>query len=332
MRDGISTSPTVQDTDPVAEYLEIVTRDLGWRAPAKATRFSPETVADAAFELLTARRYGHLGRRRSEPFRPGVVRRLRRDVVGQRPLRFYFDLGPGYHASLAPGREPVSHDVGLGELLALRQVVMFCNEVRTFYPAGARFHLVIDNLCGWATNDIPLERSLEYVDRLRALIREVRAEDLVDVLVESENTSPETYAIRLAELTTGERPAIVPEEAIENVARFLGRPCDGEEARDRIERYDRTTVVTEELLEPAIRGVRLTQRASAATLGFRAFPGGDQRIQVGQVALTEKSNGGAKAILLTSRNAAAFDVTARETSPMVPRTVGEVLVATPSLR
>jgi hypothetical protein len=321
--------PTAQVDSFVEDYLASVLDQVSRRPSDELTRTVSDPVK-AVFDLLTARRYGHLGRKKSEPYRRAVEDHLTRDIDKNRPLQFYFDLGPGYHASLAPEKGSLVFDVGLGELLALRQVISFCNEVRLHYELGAQFHIVIDNLCGWATNDIPLERSLGYVQQLRDLIDEMGAGDLVSLLVESENSSVEEYAEFLSGLPKKPPIAQISPDQIENVSRFLGRPCSKTEAIWRIERYGRTSITTEALLEGAIRGVRLTQRASASTLGFRPFTGGDQRIQVGQVVLSCSTGGGIKPILLSSRNVHNYNVLDLMRPDSLPETIGTVCYAQPS--
>ena len=88
--------------------------------------------------------------------------------------------------------------------------------------------------------------------------------------------------------------------------------------------------MTEELLEPAISGVRLTQRATASTLGFRAFPGGDQRIQVGQLALGPGMRGRLRPILITSRNAPRHHLTWIDVTSILPAPIQTFLYAEPA--
>ena len=52
-----------------------------------------------------------------------------------------------------------------------------------------------------------------------------------------------------------------------------------------MERYRRTGLVTGLLLDRLVRGVHMTQRATGATLGFRPFPGGNQRTQTGELVI-----------------------------------------------
>ena len=283
-------------------------------------------IVDAVFTTLTARRFAHLGRRRSEPYRAGVSAFIGADVAAGRPVRFYYDLGPGYRASLDPGRLDLSFEVGLGELLALRQIALFSRKIGEFYSPGVRFWLVIDDMCGRATNDIPPSGPRSYVESLRRLVSELGLGDHVSLLVESELNSWEVYRRRLEDEPTLPPPP-VDERDIENVARFLGRPCAPSEAASRIELYRRTGRVTEELLAPAIQGVRLTQRATAGTLGFRSFPGGDQRIQVGEVGLAPDSRGRLRPLLVTSRNAGDRELDWIPAPCSLPASVRRILLA-----
>jgi hypothetical protein len=301
----------------VEGYLEVVRSALSKRVIAKATHAGSE-MANDVYRVITSRRFGHLGRRKSEPYRPSFEAALRDAIRHRRHLPFFYDLGPGYHAGIEACNRDLIFDVGLSELLALHQVVSFCNEVSALYAPGARFSLVIDNLCGLYTNDIPVARTIGYVARLRELIRAVDAEDLVSVMVESELFTERDYSSLLSRAPQQPLDREVSAAEIDNVARFLGRDCSREEARARIERYARTSIVTERLLQPHINGVRLTQRASSRTLGFRAFPGGDQRTQSGSLALTPGRNGSLKPVLLTTNNSADYrrmDVDIRSVLP-----------------
>lgn len=284
---------------------------------------STTTPCEAIFHELTSQRFGHLSRRRCLPYKAHVLAAIKSCVDAGKPVRFFYDIGPGYHASLKPGELDCQFDVGLAELLAVRQARLFGAAVERVYPPGARFSLVIDNLCGFFTNDAPLELSERYVSRFRQLLRELAVEDQISLLVESERLSIPEYD-RLTKSQQALRSNATPdvtEADIENVARFTGRRCNAEEAAAHMARYHRATYATESLLQPLIDGVRLTQRASPDTLGFRAFPGADQRIQVGEVVLTRSSKNRLRPMLLTSRNFSRYstvqlDVTGTLPSPL----------------
>jgi hypothetical protein len=226
--------------------------------------------------------------------------------VGE-PVSFWYDVGPGYHASLRPGEVDLSFDIGLAELLILFQIASFCHRVAELYPPGARFSLVVDNLCALRTNDIPVARTEEYCLRFRGLIRELELDDRVGMTVESEEFDLGEYDDVLAGVQPQPLAAPLSGDDLENVERFLGRPCSLAEAAERADRYRRTGMVTEHLLRRVVRGVRMTQRASETTLGFRAFPGGDSRTQCGEVAIGRNTKGKLRPVLLTSRNVDDYD-------------------------
>jgi hypothetical protein len=60
--------------------------------------------------------------------------------------------------------------------------------------------------------------------------------------------------------------------------------------------------ISDRLLASLIPGVHMTQRATPATICFRAFPGADSRIQSGEVALARKDDRKLYPFLLSSRN------------------------------
>jgi len=122
-------------------------------------------------------------------YREPVLELLAASVRRREPLGFYYDIGGGYHASIRPGSEAVSFDVGLAELFVLSQAAKFAARVSRLYPVGVRFTLVVDNLCALLVNDIPVARTLGYCAALRELIRSVGLNPLIDVLVESEHFS-----------------------------------------------------------------------------------------------------------------------------------------------
>jgi hypothetical protein len=154
----------------------------------------------------------------------------------------------------------------------------------------------------------------------------VGVESTVGIVAESEAFDVATYdRVFLAVEPQAHRP---PAEAeVENVSRFMGRRCTPAEAAHRIEQYRRACIATEQLLAGIVRGVRMAQRASTMTLGFRAFPGGDSRTQCGEVGLTLNRAGRLHPILLTSRNIDAYRCTRYSTAGHLPASVSHLLIA-----
>jgi hypothetical protein len=300
----ISTGPAIIGPRILDEelniYLERLMSGFPGPAPSDAEAVVLETVPERVFDVLTSRDFCYLSKARVAAYRDSVLSLLAASVRRREPLRFYYDIGGGYHASIQPGAEDVSFEVGLAELFVLRQAAEFAARVSRLYPDGVRFTLVIDNMCALLVNDIPTARTLAYCEALRELVRNVGLEDLIDVLVESEHFS--TADFDRARAATRSGPIALTQKQHENVARFLGRPCDEREALDRTQRYAEVVGASEQLLTPLILGVHMTQRATKDTICFRPFPGGDSRIQCGEVAITRNNNLKLCPMLLTSGN------------------------------
>jgi len=263
-------------------------------------------IASDIFHILTGRNYSHLSRGKAEQYREVITRCIEEDVLSDRPATFFYDLGPGYHASLYPEQMDLSFEAGLSELFALYQISEFARDVSEIYPKGVQFSIIIDNLCALATNDIPTDKTEHYCAELRSLIRETGTQSYINVLAESELFDEAEYPrVELTDIADTEKT--LSEDQVENVSRFVGRRCGASEAQARINNYARATEVTESNLAGVVTGVRLTQRATDSTFGFRSYPGGDSRIQAGEIAITHNKKGALRPVLLTSRNIEGYD-------------------------
>lgn len=318
-------SARLADAFAYLEELMAVIRAEPRRAEADG---SSASIAEKLFRLLTSREFCYLSRRRVAPYRDTVAESLRRDIKAGRPLRFYYDIGGGYHACMDPwGECALSFETGLGELCVLAQIKSFHDQVVEHYAPGVEFHLVIDNLCALLVNDVPVQSTAGYCRRLRTLIAETGMESLVSVLVESEHFASSEYRLPSVEPILRDAPQSLTRNDIENVARFLGRPCGVSEARMRIAKYRTAMMVSEEKLNTVIDGVRMTQRATPTTLCFRPFMGADVRIQAGEVALATLQPVGVRPVLLTSRNLASFRCQSHAFPEILPEPIEKVTIA-----
>lgn len=288
-------------------------------------------AASQIFATQTRREFCYLSAKRVEPYRQDALSWIGQDVAEDRPVHYYYDIGGGYHASLAPGHEPLVFSPGLGELLLLRQVKRFCDRVRSMYSPGARFSLVIDNLAALLINGIPLESTQQYVAGLRTLVDELGMAGSVDLLVESEHFSAADFDRQLAEDESRTSAASPTGKVHETVERFLGRKVSAEEAATRADRWARVCAVSEQLFGTIIHGVHMTQRASPTTLCFRPFPGGDSRIQSGQVALMHGEGETIRPVLLTSHNYRRYETQRMRFPDLLPTSVPEVICAVPTV-
>jgi hypothetical protein len=313
--------------DEIKSYLTDLLSAFQAVPQLKLSAADRSLLAQDIFTILTHRQFCHLSRANAAPYREHAVGLLNASLGHGGPIRFWYDIGPGYHASIRPGTLEPSFNVGFSELMILYQIAQFSRRIAAIYSPGVHFSLVVDNLCALRTNDIAVERTAEYCRQFRALIAEIGLEGRVSMVIESEEFDVDTYDRMLAALKV-ERLAVPPaDDDAENVMRFLGRRCTPEEVLERLDKYRRTCVVTEQLLAGVVNGVRMTQRASATTLGFRPFPGGDSRTQCGEVALARNSNGKLHPVLLTSRSIDNY-VTTRHAYPgQLPSLVPYVIYA-----
>ena len=70
----------------------------------------------------------------------------------------------------------------------------------------------------------------------------------------------------------------------------------------------------------------MTQRASATTIGFRPFAGGDARTQCGEVAFGRTEKGRVRPFLLTHRNVDGYELVGL-VSRHLPTTIPSVVFA-----
>lgn len=280
------------DWTQVYAYFADLCRHLSYATdpPPTPAREAREQAPAALFWLLTQRNFTYLTRKRCEPYRESVETYLWRAIDQGQPVRLYYDIGGGYRASLQPGQLPPTFTPGLGEVFALSQVHRFVRSAQQHCPVPIRFTLVVDNLCARYVNGVPIAATHRYCAALRAVLRHFELTE-VDLLVESEQVSAADYEQQFeSALANTEPPEALTPAAHENVERFNGRRMAPDEARDHIARYAAGSSTTEAGLARIVDGVRMTQRATPETLAFRPFPGGDQRIQCGEVALAMRGD------------------------------------------
>ena len=309
-------------------YLAAVMAALSASLPTGAEEVAVDEISERVFEVLTGRDFCYLSKIQVAPYRERVLALIREMARAAEPIRFYYDLGAGYHATTHPGEKELCFDVGLAELLVLRQVRSFSARVRTFYSPGVTFSLVIDNMAALLINDIDTAKTLRYCRQFRELIRHLGLDTMVDLLVESEHFSVADFD-RLgisAAYQTG-NPGALTRQQHANVERFLGRPCEEVEAIERAARYRAVIGTSDRLLDLLIQGVHMTQRATDTTICFRPFPGGDSRIQCGEVALTRNAKGTLCPILLTSHKVKEFSSRRYRFPGLLPPMIPDVTYA-----
>jgi hypothetical protein len=268
--------------------------------PRATESIPPELLPAHVFQLLSSTEYCYLSGERVAPYRIGIHEWVARAVAAGEPIRFFYDLGGGYHASHEPGGTR-SFEIGLGELMVLRQIRSLVARIAKVYEAGATFTLIVDNVSASLIDGVAIDDTVAWCDRLRGLIHETQMSGIVDLLVESEHFTYADFARLDAQIGS----------------------------TDRARLYDAVTDASARLMSSLIDGVHLAQRASPAKLCFRPFPGGDSRIQAGQVALLADVQNKVRPVLLTSRNAGDYSWLRDTTPDYLPPSIPGVIYARP---
>jgi hypothetical protein len=317
-----------ENTDQIKQYLtKIIDFIKTKEEPNTQTWINP---IEYLFNTLVHHDFCYLTRTQIQPYKPQIIEAIKSTIQSKKPLPIYLDLGPGYHAALEK-KDPrnLSFEVGLGELLVLYQMKKFINRVTGIYPHGAKFGIVIDNVCAVFVNDIPTIKTEGYCEKFRELISELGVENEIKLLVESEHFSTSDYDVRP-----------VPEEQIkshqlteedhDNCERFLGHKCTEEDAIRRILIYKQIGDRTDELFaEHFNNAIHATQRASKTTISFRPFPGGDSRIQSGRVVLSYNNNKKLYPFLMTSTNYSKYSCKNLLFPDVLPKPIQEITFVKP---
>jgi hypothetical protein len=271
--------------------------------PPPASRpVSIRELPERIFQVLTTREYCYLSADRIATYKKELERQISDAVATNRPIRFFYDIGGGFHSTPNTAEGPVTHEVGLAELLVLFQVRTFISKVKQLYQPGATFTLVIDNLCAAMVNNLQVPRTVEYCATLREMIVETGLSGVVALLVESEQFT---------------------------LADFAGARVAG--ASDRTRFSAEVMKISERLLGSRIDGIQLTQRATPTTICFRPFPGGDTRIQGGEVGLFADASQKIRPVLLTTRNVAEYTTQRESPYTFLPHAIRHLTFAKPFL-
>jgi hypothetical protein len=303
------------------QYLETLFCEPDNTAVTRLTSTGIALLPDRVFETLASREFCALSLGRVAGARDRVVANVKRALHRGEPIHFYHDVGGGYATSFMSGAARPVMDVGLGELLLLRQVTQLSARVRQFYPVGIRFSLVIDNLSAFLVEDVPLTDTAIYCRNLRRLIDDLGLSSLTDLIVTSEYFSVADFA------AVWPRGAGVPDLA---VLTNKSRIAAGALVREH-ETVDECECVVHaarraagRLLAPMIRGIHLTERTPTGSLGFRPFPGGEASLERGELVLTRAGRTALTPMRLTAANHADYRVERHGVAGIVPSAIVEV--------
>ena len=289
-------------------YLEGILQ--GFNQPATEVKFnscSAKDACDGIFGLLSSRKFTYLSRVKSKPYEAAIRARVCDCFENKKKLCLYLVLGGGYHARTSKSvKSKICFDVGLGELLALYQVKKFLKLAKSAYPFGISFFIIIDNRCAEFANGIPVELTRGYAKRFSELINALGLGEKVEVVLQSDIIKKSEFASMIPSLRPGGNIELT-EQSCNNAVRFSYAGKISPEISTA--KYKTVNQASRAVIsEYAKGGIHLMQRATASTLAFRSFPGGDSKIQCGEVALLFSNGIVKKPLLLTTQNIGLYNV------------------------
>lgn len=234
------------------------------------------------YQILTSRQFTHQSKTKVSHLKAYVCKNIREDIEKNRSLEVYYDLGGGYHADISEKNASKidRYGVGISELLVIYQIKMADRKIREFYSPGIFFHIVIDNYVAYLVNDIPLEETKRYCKSLLNMIKLLKMENSIDLLVESENE----FVVNNLKDTNYDSNVAITEAEYENVQRFSKCKLTYEDACKRYSAYKSICEKSDELINYHIGNrIRFLQYSKGGDMTFRSYPGGASRIQCGYI-------------------------------------------------
>ena len=303
------------DVDRVDDYLRAHV-PVRWKT-ARARPGSIDAAAAAVCDALLDPSLCATPVAERDAMRPALLAQVAPFVTLGSPVDLYLDLGHGYRAGILPGRDALTFEVGLGEWFLLGQIARLGRGVAALYAPGVRLHLIVDNLFASVVYRVPLADTERYCAWLRALIAATGLDQLVRVLVESEQVDEARFSAELeADLTSGAaEPATASAQAC--------LPS---------KRHAAASAISHRLLSTWIDGPRLNLHATpsglARGLRFRAYPGGDGRLGAGETCLAE-AHGRLRPTILTRLNSGRYLRTRMTAPPCLPDLIRAITIASP---
>jgi hypothetical protein len=196
------------------------------------------------------------------------------------PINFFLLYNGGYRSSPFDQNDLITFEPNHTEILLIYQISLLHNKIKSIYSKGIEFTILINNGVAKWVNDISIQNTESYANKLKDLINYFGANKSIKVLTQTQllNFNP-NYNFDIPE-----NHYELKDEDYLMVKRYLGRDCSVNEAGYRANLYKIAEAKwTKDLLPIAQNknAIILRQVAYPDMLSFRPFPGGATRIQNG---------------------------------------------------
>jgi len=264
----------------------------------KQAIYIKQGTSEDIFRILTSRKFCYQSKKKTESAKKIIEKSIEIYLNQQKPIKFIYNIGGGYHASLEPGKKDISFNIGLSELLLLYQIHRLHIEVSKKHKYGICFILGISNLNAEALYNVPVSLTVGYANQLRNLISSLNVFPAT-VLLESEFCK--SYNDR--KRNEFKRPT---EYELIQIKRFVGLSHENADFENIQANYDWFRKLSRLNFSTVEDGIQISQRSNNGEISFRSYPGGDCKLQTGEVMLSLNSNNKIIPKLITSKTVKNF--------------------------
>lgn len=245
-----------------------------------------DSLTDQILRIISHRRHSYRSKQDIREILSGERETVFQRLLKNEPIKFVYLYNGGYRASYSERIDELVFVPDQTELLLVYQISLLQKSISEIYPPGIEFVIVVNNGVAFWVNDIPLTNTSSYSSKLRDLIKLHGASERIEVLVQSEMLSFNSFfdfseLARHDELLNFENVSQVQHRIVE---RFLGRNCSEQEAAIRLKNYSIAEGDWSKTLSDFYHNEKvifMRQIAHQGMLSFRPFPGGAARIQNG---------------------------------------------------
>lgn len=284
-------------------YMDVLLKELS-RPLISSDSFllEPDKISSEIFRILSSREFTYFTKIKAESYRNIICDKIVNLYNNKEQLIFYFNLGGGYHARISGD---LSFEPGLSEFFAIFQIKKFIDKILKIYPFGVLFKVIIDNRCAELANNVSIEDTISYSNKLNKMIDRFGLSKNIKLIQESDLTSKDNFEKKVLERGCVKEVSV---KECQNAYRFCN-DLGFSNSVDCAKKYNIISEISREISsECSKNGIHLRQRATENCFPFRSFLGGDSKIQCGKIALLLEEDIIKKPILVTMNNVENLDL------------------------
>jgi len=266
-------------------------------------------IPEQIFSVLSSKEFTYLTKKRAQQYKQNIIDNISKFYSDKKPIHLFLVLGGGYRAKIMQ-TDKLTFSPGLGDLLALFQIKKFINKASHLYPFGVIFTIILDNRCAEISNAIPIINTKQYAVKLRDYIKKLNLAEEINVILQSDFLDKKKFKQIIQTENIAFPISQISDTDIINAKRFNNVVSENDH-HVSVQHYKIVNKISRRLIAEHIRnlnGILLYQRSNEDACAFRSFPGGDSKIQCGEVVLLYDKEMIKRPLLITSENFMNYDL------------------------